>query len=76
MDTNTNNMDKDVNGLEKNNRFPSPDREQSDSLSKKAGDKIEGFGDKLREHGAEKAGKMVHDIGDKIEHMHDDKNRV
>lgn len=50
------------------------DKTNKSSLSQKAGDQIERLGEKISNAGAEKIGKVVHDAGDKIEHMNDKKN--
>ncbi|BEV68158.1 hypothetical protein AB1A81_07995 [Bdellovibrio bacteriovorus] len=45
---------------------------EKESLSHKVGDKIEKVGQKISEK-APKTGKAIHDLGDKIEHMNDNK---
>jgi len=47
-------------------------KSDKESTSRKLGGKIERVGDKISEK-APKTGKVVHDIGDKIEHMQDKK---
>ncbi len=46
---------------------------KKDSLSKKAGDKIERVGEKISNAGAKKLGDAIYNAGDKLEHMNDDK---
>ncbi|WP_413575605.1 hypothetical protein ACLVWU_14735 [Bdellovibrio sp. HCB290] len=49
-------------------------KNEKESFSRKAGDKIEEIGSKVAEK-APKTGKAIHDLGDKIEHMNDKKNQ-
>lgn len=46
---------------------------EKDSLVKRTGDKIERLGDKVSRAGAEKVGRVIHDLGDKLEHSRDGK---
>lgn len=47
----------------------------SRKFSQKVGDKIEKAGTKLKDMGAEKLGQSVYNLGNKIEHSKDIKNR-
>lgn len=47
--------------------------QEKESLTKKAGDQIERLGDKVSRAGAEKVGRAIHNLGDKIEHSRDGK---
>lgn len=47
------------------------DLDKKDSLSHKAGDKLERLGEKISDSGAKKIGNAIHDAGDKLEHRND-----
>jgi hypothetical protein len=47
---------------------------KKESLSKKAGDKLERVGEKISHAGAQKIGEAVSKAGDKLEHMNDKKD--
>ena len=51
------------------------DLKNKESLSKKAGDKLERVGEKISNAGAHKIGEAVYKAGDKLEHMNDDKRK-
>lgn len=53
-------------------RKANPDHHKKDVFHK-AGDKIERFGEKMIRNGNTKSGKMVYDVGNKIEHLRDKK---
>lgn len=44
-------------------------------LTKKAGDKIERFGEKVSNAGAQKVGNAISRAGDKLEHSQDEKRK-
>jgi hypothetical protein len=44
-----------------------------ESFSRKVGDKVERFGEKVSNSGAQKVGKVIYDAGNKIEHMNEKK---
>lgn len=46
---------------------------KKEPLSKKAGDKLERVGEKISDSGAEKIGRAISRLGDKIEHLKDNK---
>jgi len=46
---------------------------RKEPLSKKAGDKLERVGEKIADSGAEKIGRVISRLGDKIEHLKDKK---
>jgi hypothetical protein len=51
-----------------------PKAESKDSLSHKAGDKLERVGEKVSNAGFDKAGNAISNAGDKLEHMNDKKD--
>ncbi len=46
-------------------------KNNKDSFTKKAGDKLERAGEKISHAGAKKIGDAVYNAGDKLEHMND-----
>ena len=50
--------------------------EGKDSLSHKAGDKLERIGEKVSNGGMNKIGNAISNAGDKLEHMNDKKDKT
>lgn len=48
---------------------------KKEPLTKKAGDKIERFGEKVSSTGAQKVGNAISRAGDKLEHSQDNKRQ-